>query len=154
MGGGSTGVEDGDEENEQASSSGDADEDDERSAYVKVLGSSIRDEHHAKEDCMVDVNKKEIRLWVRKHGFKKQKFVVGWDYGPDSPLFRRCIKECLTVDLGCWDQNKDEYFRVYGTCIRRTLNHKRNCCQSSIRVALRGESRWCFAGCDTSYSYC
>lgn len=84
---------------------------------------------------------KEIGKWVRKQGFKCQKFIVTSKYRAESPLLFHCMKACLGKDFdnSTWIVSREKYFLKYGKYIKRTLNHKRNCCQSSVKATVRGK---------------
>ena len=82
--------------------------------------------------------------WIRQHGFKCQKFVVDGDYCAGSPLIYHCMKACLPgFEETKWEKLRHHYFSKYGKFIKRTLNHKRNCCQSSIKSMIRGTYKHC-----------
>jgi hypothetical protein len=38
-----------------------------------------------------------------------------------------------------WKNNCDRLYERYGKVIKRTLNHKRNCCQSTVKTILKGK---------------
>jgi hypothetical protein len=111
---------------------------------VGSISDSILNGHNIGKITMESLLQKKIGAWVRSTGFKCQKFVVRGDYGPQSPLVYHCMKANLeNFDEAKWVLDGERYFDKYGKYIKRTLNHKRNCCQSTIKSILKGKKLCC-----------
>jgi hypothetical protein len=111
-----------------------------RSNDAASLSDSILKGHNIGTNTEEMILQKKIASWVRSTGFKCQKYIVRGNYGPRSPLIYHCMKANLvTFDETKWEVERQKYFDKYGKYIKRTLNHKRNCCQSSIKSTLKGK---------------
>jgi hypothetical protein len=82
---------------------------------------------------------KKMADWVRRTGFRSQKFLGTHDFNSSSMLFTQCVTNCMEfVNDAEWSNKKDSVFARYGACIRKALGHKRNCTQTLVRKKLKG----------------